>query len=119
MKAFGIILAWVLTVLLAIVFTFAGGVKLIGKPAMVQEFAQIGIGQWFRYFTGLVEVSGAIGLFVPRYRFWAALQIAAVMACATVVNVAILRQPPLARLTAVLLLLTVTLAWLRRARTGQ
>ena len=47
MKAFGIILAWVLTVVLAIVFTFAGGVKLIGKPAMVQEFARSASGNGF------------------------------------------------------------------------
>lgn len=79
MKAFGKILAWILAVFLAIVFTFAGGVKLIGRPAMVQEFAQIGFGQWFRYFTGILEVSGAIGVLVPKYRFWAALQIAIVM----------------------------------------
>lgn len=86
---------------------------------MIHEFAEIGIGQWFRYVTGLVEISGAIGLFVPKYRFWATLQIAAVMAAATAINIVILRQPPLARLTAVLMTLAVVLAWLRRARTGQ
>ena len=119
MRAFGNILAWVLAVFLAIVFAFAGGIKLIGARAMVQEFAQIGIGQWFRYFTGILEVSGAIGLLVPKYRFWAALQIATVMAGATAVNIVILHQPPLARLTAVLMTLALVLAWLRRARTGQ
>jgi putative oxidoreductase len=116
MKAFGNILAWVLAVFLAIVFTFAGGVKLIGARAMVQEFAQIGIGQSFRYCTGILEVSGAIGLLFPNYRFGAALQIAAVMAAATAVNILILHQPPLARLTALLLTLALVLAWLRRAR---
>ncbi|HWF46165.1 MAG TPA: DoxX family protein [Bryobacteraceae bacterium] len=116
MKAFGNILTWFLAVLLAIVFTFAGGVKLIGAPAMVHEFAQIGIGQWFRYLTGILEVSGAIGLLVPKYRFWAALQIATVMAGATAVNILILHQPALARLTAILMTLSLALAWLRRAR---
>src|SRR5882757_8711652 len=101
MKTSGNILAWILAVFLAIVFTYAGGVKLIGVRAMVQEFAQIGIGQWFRYFTGILEVSGAIGLLIPKYRFWAALQIAVVMAGATAVNIVILHLPPLARLTAV------------------
>jgi putative oxidoreductase len=116
MKAFGNILAWVLAVFMAIIFTLAGGVKLIGARAMVQEFAQIGIGQWFRYCTGILEVSGAIGLLLPKYRFWAALQIAAVMAGATTVNILILHQPPLARLTALLLTLALALAWLRRSR---
>ncbi len=119
MKAVGNILAWILTIFLAVVFVLAGGVKLIGTRPMVQEFAQIGIGQWFRYLTGILEVTGAIGLFVPKYRFWAALQIAAVMVGATVVNIVILHQPPLARLTAVLMALAFALAWLRRTRAGQ
>jgi putative oxidoreductase len=115
MRTFGNIVAWILAVLLAIVFTYAGGIKLIGAGPMVQEFAQIGIGQWFRYLTGILEVSGAIGLLVPKYRFWAALQIAAVMAGATAVNIVILHMPPLARLTAILMTLALALAWLRRA----
>lgn len=114
MRAFGNILAWILAVFLAIAFTFAGGIKLIGARSMVQEFAQIGAGQWFRYLTGILEVSGAIGLLVPKYRFWAALQIATVMAGATAVNIVVLHQPPLARLTALLMTLALALAWLRR-----
>jgi putative oxidoreductase len=108
------IVGWILTIVLSLVFTLAGGVKLIGVPGMVAEFAQIGIGQWFRYVTGLVEVSGAIGLLIPKFRFWAALRIAAVMIGATGVNLWVLRVPALVRLTAILLVLTLVLAWLRR-----
>jgi hypothetical protein len=60
------IIGWILAIVLALVFVLAGGVKLIGAPGMVTEFAQIGIGQWFRIVTGLVEVSGAIGLLIPK-----------------------------------------------------
>ena len=98
----------------AAVFLFAGGVKLLGSRARVQEFTQIGAGQWFRYLTGVLEVSGAICVLVPKYRFWAALQLAAVMMGATAVNIWVLHTEPLARLIAVLLLLSVLLAWLRR-----
>ena len=107
-------LAWLLAILLAIAFTFPGGVKLISAPGMVHEFAQIGLGQWFRYFVGVLEVSAAIGLLVPKVRFWAALQIAVVMAGATFTNLAVLHLPPLARLTAILMALALLLAWLRR-----
>jgi uncharacterized membrane protein YphA (DoxX/SURF4 family) len=110
------ILAWILAVLLAVIFVFAGGPKLLGARAMVQEFAQIGIGQWFRYFTGILEVSGAIGVLVPKYRFWAALQIAVVMVGATAANIWVLHLPPLAGLTAFLLAAALALAWLRRPR---
>ena len=116
MKAILNVLAWVLAVLLAVVFVFAGGAKLFGARAMVQEFAQIGIGQWFRYFTGLLEVSGAIGVLIPKYRFAAALQIAVVMVGATAANIWILRLPPLARLTVFLLAAALALAWLRRPK---
>jgi putative oxidoreductase len=108
------ILAWTLTIVLAIAFTLAGGIKLVNNPQMVQEFAQVGLGQWFRYFTGLLEVSGAIGLLIPRVRFWAALQIATVMVGATIANLTVLHTPQLAGLTAVLLGLALALAWFRR-----
>ncbi len=108
------ILAWMLTIVLAIAFLFAGGVKLANNPQMVQEFAQVGLGQWFRYFTGLLEVSGAIGLLIPRVRHWAALQIATVMVGATIANLTVLHTPQLAILTGILLGLALALAWLRR-----
>lgn len=112
----GSTLSWVLAVLLAVGFTLFGGVKLVNSPAMVQEFAQIGLGQWLRYFTGILEVTGAIGVLIPKFRFWAALQIAIVMAGATVTNLAILHLPPVAGLTAVLMSMALALAWLRRPR---
>jgi uncharacterized membrane protein len=108
------IAAWFLAGVLAVAFTFFGGIKLISNPGMVQEFAQIGLGQWFRYLTGFLEVSGAIGMLIPKVRFWAALQIAAVMVGATVTNIVVLHVPLLARLTAILMALALILAWLRR-----
>jgi uncharacterized membrane protein YphA (DoxX/SURF4 family) len=108
------IAGWILAVFLALAFIFFGGVKLAGHPGMVEEFARIGAGQWLRFVTGFLEVSGAIGVLIPRVRFWAALQIASVMAGATLTNIFVLRIPVLARLTAVLMSLALALAWLRR-----
>lgn len=110
------VLEWILAVFLAIGFLFAGGVKLLSRPAMIQEFAQIGIGQWFRYLTGVLEVAGAIGVLIPRFRLWGSLILAAVMAGATYVNLAVLHVPPLARLTVFLLAASLLLAWLARTR---
>jgi putative oxidoreductase len=114
----GNIIAWVLAVLLAVFFAYVGMAKLISVRGMVQEFAQIGFGQWLRYLTGVLEVSGGIGLLIPKFSFWATLQISAVMLGATIVNLAILHMPGLAGLTAVMLALTLTLAWLRRAQSA-
>jgi putative oxidoreductase len=113
-------LAWLLTIVLALLFAYVGAAKLVGVRGMVQEFAEIGFGQWLRYLVGALEVTGAIGILIPKYRFWAALQIAAVMAGATVTNLTVFsRMPGLARLTAILLALALALAWLRRPHVGR
>jgi putative oxidoreductase len=59
------IVLWVLRVLMAALFLFAGFAKLTSNPMMVQDFALLPVGDWFRYFTGLLEVVGAIALLTP------------------------------------------------------
>ena len=58
----GRIALWVLQIGLAGMFLLAGSSKLLGDPAMVGLFDAIGIGQWFRYLTGLIEVGSAVAL---------------------------------------------------------
>lgn len=108
------VIGWILAVLLVILFALVGGLKLIGVPGAVKEFELIGFGQWFRFLTGTLEVTGAVGLLVPRFRFWAALLIACIMAGATMINIWILRVNGLARVTAVLMAVALVVAWLRR-----
>jgi hypothetical protein len=55
----GLIALWIAQIALAGMFLLAGGSKLLGAPAMVGLFDAIGIGQWFRYLTGLIEVGSA------------------------------------------------------------
>ena len=57
---------WLVRGLLALAFVAAGGAKLYGVPMLVEEFQHIGLGQWFRYATGGLEIMGAILLLVPR-----------------------------------------------------
>jgi len=73
------IVTWIVRILLAAAFVMAGGSKLAGVPAMVAEFDKIGLGQWFRYFTGLTELSGAILLLIPATGLWGALVLTATM----------------------------------------
>lgn len=111
-KGIGNVCAWMLAIVLA-AFTLFGGIKLLSRPAMIDEFARIGAGQWLRYVTGLLEVTGAIALLIPRLRFFGAVQLACVMAGATIVNIAILHVATW-KLTAVLFAMAAILAWLRR-----
>jgi len=108
-----LITVWTLSGLTALAFLAAGGAKLAGAPAMVAVFEAVGIGQWFRYLTGALEVVGAIGLLLPKYAFYAATLLTIVMVGAVLTHIALLGGSPLP--AAVLLILSATIAWLRKA----
>lgn len=58
---------WAYRIVVALMFIAAGLMKLTGQPMMVAEFEQVGLGQWFRYFTGALEVFGAVLVLMPRF----------------------------------------------------
>lgn len=70
---------WALTAVLASFFLFAGGLKLAGAPAQVENFAHWGYAAWFLYVVGAVETAGAIGLLVPRAAVFAVLLLGGTM----------------------------------------
>jgi uncharacterized membrane protein YphA (DoxX/SURF4 family) len=107
----GRITLWVVQVALAVVFLFAGISKLVGQSQMVTLFGQIGFGQWFRYFTGCVEVSAAIALLVPSLAVFGAVTLVATMIGAVATNL-FLGQSPLP--PAILLLVAAAVVWIRR-----
>jgi putative oxidoreductase len=107
-----LITLWTLSGLLALAFLGAGGTKLAGVPVMVEMFNKVGLGQWFRYFTGLLEVAGAIGLMIPRYAFYAAVLLGIVMVGAIIAEVAVIGDSPAP--PAVLLVLSGIIAYLRK-----
>ena len=69
---------WILKVAFGLVFLGAGCAKIYGPPAMVAEFDAVGFGQWFRYFTGTLEIIGAILLLVPKTTGFGALLLAGI-----------------------------------------
>ena len=107
-----IITLWTLSGLAALAFISAGGSKLAGAPVMVEMFDKVGLGQWFRYLTGLLEVAGAIGLLVPRYAFNAARLLAIVMVGAVIAHLSVLGGSFAPAL--VLLVLAGIIAYLRK-----
>ncbi len=56
---------WVVQALLAVVFLFAGGVKLLTPPAVLAAQMALPIPIWFIQFIGVCEVLGAVGLILP------------------------------------------------------
>lgn len=113
---FRVVFGWVLCVLLAFIYLAVGGMKLAGRPVMVEEFREVGLGQWFRYFTGILEITGAVCLLIPRVSKWGALLLVVVMIGALTAHFTVLHSSPL--LAAILLVLAGVTAWLRRSRTS-
>ena len=56
---------WIIQALLAALFLFAGGVKLIMPLEEMMKQMPIALPGWFVLVTGIVEVLGAIGLILP------------------------------------------------------
>ena len=108
-----IVTLWVTQVALAAMFLFAGGSKLLGAPAMVELFNAIGLGQWLRYFTGVIEVIAAVALLIPSAAVFGAMLLIPTMFGAAAANL-FLGQSPAVPL--VLLLVAVAVAWSRRNR---
>jgi len=103
---------WTLSGIVALAFIGAGGAKLAGAAVMVEMFDKVGLGQWFRYFTGLLEVAGGIGLLMSRYAFYATVLLAMVMVGAIVAHVTVLGGSPAPAVA--LLVLSGFIAYLRK-----
>jgi putative oxidoreductase len=85
---------WTLQILTAAMFFLSGISKLAGAAAMVQLFDAIGIGQWFRYLTGAIEVVSAALLLVPSLAFFGAALLVPTMVGAIVTHLFIVGGNP-------------------------
>lgn len=106
------VVTWVLQLLAAAAFLAAAAAKLAGVPMMVELFDQIGLGQWFRYVTAAVEITGGVALLVPRTAPWGAVLLAATMVCAVITHLFVVHTSPVGAV--VLLAVVIAIAWLRR-----
>ena len=104
--------AWTVQGILAVAFLAAGVAKLTGAPFMIDLFAQIGVGQWFRFVTGAVEVAGAVALLVPGLASVAGLWLGATMIGAVTAHLFVLHTSPAPAV--ILGLLNALVVYLRR-----
>ena len=107
-----LIALWLTQVALAVMFLMAGGSKLVGASAMVSLFDAIGLGQWFRYVTGIIEVISGIALLIPSAAIFGAMLLIPTMLGAIVTNVFVVPASPVTPL--LLLLGAAAVAWARR-----
>ena len=106
------VILWIVQLATAAMFLFAGTLKVIGVPMMVEEFARIGLGQWFRYFTGGLELVSAVLLLVPSLALFGALALATTMIGAILAHLFVLGGSPAVPVT--LLASSAWIAWTRR-----
>jgi len=108
----GLIPLWAVQIALAGMFLLAGGSKLFGAAAMVAMFDAIGIGQWFRYVTGAIEVSSAFALLVPSSAVFGAVALVTTMIGAVATHLFIIGGSP--AMPTILLLGSAIVVWARR-----
>lgn len=105
------IIVWLLSIASAAIFLVAGISKLRGDAHLVEVFDQVGFGPWFRYLIAVLEISGGIGLLIPRLAALAALGLACVMVGATWAHLARIGGSP--ALAIALIAACLAIAWLR------
>ena len=105
---------WVLQGLLAAVFVMAAGAKLAGVEVMVKQFDAIGLGQWFRYLTAILEIVAAVLLLIPRRSGYGAVLLMVIMIGAAGAHVFVFKDSPAPPL--VFLALASVVAWGRLVR---
>jgi len=113
-----VFIAWVPRIGVALLFAaFVGASKLSNDPhnGWITMFERIGIGQWFRYVTGLMQIAGGILLLVPRTITLGAVLLASTMAGAMFVQIFVLHTPLLAVVPAILLAAVIAVWWSGRA----
>ncbi|MGE4611094.1 MAG: DoxX family protein [Paracoccaceae bacterium] len=106
LKTYGL---WALKIFAGLAFLAAGYAKLSGVEMMVATFDGVGIGQWFRYVTGAIEVAGAVLLFVPGKVFYGAAMLSVTMLGAIATHLVLIGGSPLPAI--ILLAITATIAW--------
>jgi hypothetical protein len=106
---------WVFQLFGAMLFFVAASVNLAGDEQMIQTFAAIGIGQWFRYVMGLIEFASAILLLIPALSgIWALLLVPMIIG-AILTHLLIVGGNP--ALPMALLIVVSVVAWGRKETT--
>ncbi|QQD18561.1 DoxX family protein [Spongiibacter nanhainus] len=102
-----------LTAVLSLIFFTSGGAKLAGLDFEVAAFQRWGYPLWFMYFTGAVEVAGALGLLIRPLSALAATGLAMTMLGAVGTHLNHAEWGALV-IAGFILALAVTRAWLGR-----
>jgi hypothetical protein len=79
--------------LVGLLFVFIGYTKFDSHGSWVPIFARIGLGDWFRYFTGGMQMLGGLLMCVPKTMVYGAAMLTCTMIGAVFVDLFVIHQP--------------------------
>jgi len=109
---------WMFRGAIALVFVLEGTEKFSSDPhsSWVRLFQQIGMGQWFRYLTGAVEVLGSVLVLIPWTVTAGLALLACTMAAATLIVLFVIGRPADSVFPGIFFLGLAAFYWSRRRR---
>jgi hypothetical protein len=108
---------WVLQVLAAAMFVYAGLAKLSGDPVQLSGFEAMGLGVAGMYIIGVLEIAGAVGVLLPGIAGFAGLCLSGLMIGAVIVTVQQMGLAPLVAVPLLTFVVVAIIAWVRRRST--
>jgi uncharacterized membrane protein YphA (DoxX/SURF4 family) len=105
---------WMLRGAIALVFILEGADKFGSSTSWINLFQQIGFGQWFRYFTGVVEVLGGLLVLIPWTVTAGLALLACTMASAALILAFVVGRPQDSVFSGAFLIGLMTFWWNRR-----
>ncbi len=103
---------WMIRGAVALIFILLGADKFV--PGWISLFQQIGFGQWFRYFTGVVEIVGGLLVLVPWTVTAGLALLASTMASAALILVFVVHRPGDSPFSLAFLIGLTVVWWARR-----
>jgi len=88
----GLLATWLPRLAVALIFLSVGTSK-FHDPMWVRLFSQIGLGQWFRVFTGIMQIAAGVLVLIPRTSLAGMAVAACTMLGAVVAWVTVLHAP--------------------------
>ena len=115
----GTLTTWLPRLAVALVFLSVGSSKFL-DPMWVRLFGEIGLGQWFRYVTGVMQIAGGVLVLIPRTSLVGIVLAAGTMFGAAVAWLTVLHAPENAVIPGALLaiLIAIGVGEYNRSRTG-
>jgi uncharacterized membrane protein YphA (DoxX/SURF4 family) len=106
-----IFITWLCRAGVAVFFIYIGSTKFGPTSGWIPIFDRIGLGQWFRYLTGTMQIGGGILLLIPQTGLLGATILASTMLGAVVAQLFILHGGIVAIMPAALLAGVIAVGW--------